>query len=395
MLLARLDGSIARLEQARQEIGAGAQNTRLQKRAGADLTRRLTEYALALNNTRRRVANNQISAGIWGDIESSASAGLLDESLLYLQAARGRSPGALPDLCEITDALFQELGQKSATAQWNSFSVFSAEDSFDALKDIIRIRYPVSAVWDLPVAVHEFGHFVASRLRHRRPDGSPFFSFQEYKGSFSPPAGIAQGNAKDAAGPAPAVQTGIDWRVYLDEIFADVFAAYAAGPSFACSCVLMRFNPAAAQAEADGKHPSYAKRACVILQTLRLRNNEKPGRRKFDAVIQLLDESWGAACRAAGSSPELPDEDRTWLAGQVSTMYYMLKTDDGALRFNDWETAGDKLPWLEEDATPPPDDYSLVELLNTAWMCRLKAGSNPARINENFIKLARRKLENV
>ena len=386
VLLARLDGLIARLELAQQAIAASGQNTRLQKRIGADLARRLVEYTEALKGTRRRVANNQMSAKTWGDIEAPASADLLDEALLYLQAAHSRGPDALPDLCEITDALFQELGGKSATAPWNSFSVFSAEDSFDALKHIIRVRYPVSAVWDLPVAVHEFGHYVSGKLHHQRPDSSTYLSFQEYKGSFVPPA-------QAGAGMGNGAQTGTDWKVYLDEIFADVFAAYAAGPSFACSCVLMRFNPALAHSEADGKHPSYAKRVYLILQTLRSRSNEKPGRRKLDAVIQLLDDAWRAACQTASISPDLSEEDRTWLSAQVSTIYYMLKNDDGGLRFNQWETAGDKLKWLEEREPASPGDYSILELLNTAWMCRLKEGSNPAQISENFLKLARRKLK--
>src|ERR1700691_3620418 len=149
-LLARLDGLIARLDQAQQAIATEGQDTRLRKRIGVDLARRLSEHTEALKLRRRKVAQaGKVPDNAWAEVKSSASASLLDECLLYLQAARSRGQDVAADLCEITDALFEELGKKANSVAWKSFSVFAAEDSFDVLTRVIRVRYPVSGVWDI------------------------------------------------------------------------------------------------------------------------------------------------------------------------------------------------------------------------------------------------------
>lgn len=393
-LLARLDGLIARLEQTLKAISTEGHDARLQKRIGNDLKDRLSAHTEALRDRRRKVASaGKVPDNAWAEVRSSTSADLLDECLLYLQTARSRGPDVAADLCEIIDALFEELAKKAKSVAWMSFSAFAPEDSFDVLTQIIRVRYPVSGVWDIPVAVHEFGHFLSGHLQHVGGNGSSLV-FEEYKNSFTPPQVMEQMRPEgglEVGGPQGPGR-GIDWRTRLDEIFADVFATYAAGPSFACSCLLFRFDPRGAQDEADGKHPSYAKRAHVILQTLRIRNNEQPGRGKLARAIQLLEKSWRAACEAAGTSPDVPESDQSWIDGQVANFYDMLKNDEGGLRFNDWEAATNKLSWLES-SIEPSGEFSIVELLNAAWMCRLKENSNPDQLSENFVKLARKKTE--
>jgi hypothetical protein len=378
LLLARLDGMIARLDQAKKALATEGLNTRLQERIGKDLERRLSEYMQTLKVRRKKVvADDRVPDNAWSEVKSSASSALLDECLLYLQAARSRGADVAPDLCEITDALFEELALKASSVVWKRFSVFAAEDSFDVMTDVIRVRYPVSGVWDIAVAVHEFGHFLSGRLRHLRDDGSSSLAFQEHRNSVVPPQQTAA--------------LGIDWRVWVDEIFADVFATFAVGPSFGCSCLLFRFDPSSAEDEADGKHPSYAKRAYVILRALRHLNNEQP-MGKLMRVIELLDSSWRGACQSAGTSPELSENYQTWLDGQVSTLYFMLRTDVGGLKFQGWESAQNKAGWLEK-LPDPPEEFTLVELLNAAWICRLKENSYPERLSENFVNLARQKTE--
>src|SRR6185437_2770771 len=125
LLLTRLDGMIARLEQAQKAITTQSQNTRLHKRIGNDLARRLSEHVTAIKVRRAKVAATGIvPSNAWSEVKSSSSATLLDECLLYLQAARSRGPDADPELCEITDALFDELAAKTSSVSWKSFSVF-------------------------------------------------------------------------------------------------------------------------------------------------------------------------------------------------------------------------------------------------------------------------------
>jgi hypothetical protein len=342
-----------------------------------------------VNRRSKVAANGEIPQNAWADVKSSAVASLLDESLLYLQAARSRGGAVEADLCEITDTLFEELAAKAKSTGWNSFSVFATEDSFDVLTQIIRVRYPLSGVWDIPVAVHEFGHFLSGRLRCQRADGTASLGFEDAKNSFVPPPAKNQ----TTPGAAPAQRSShIDWRAWLDEIFADVFATYAAGPSFAFSCLLVRFDPASSQQEVDGKHPSYAKRAHVILQTLRLCDNEQPGRGKLKPAIQLLDSSWQGACKAAGTSPDVSSDDQAWIDSQVNDIYYMLKINEGGLRFSEWDAANRKATWLEKPNSEV-GEFTLLELLNAAWICRLNEDSKPQKLSEAFVGLARRKTQ--
>jgi hypothetical protein len=397
VMLARLDGLIARLEQAQAAIAAQGQNTRLKKRIGDDLSRRLSEQTGALRARRSKIdPAGEVPSHLWSELqEPSEATSLLNESLLYLQAAHSRGPDSDADLSEITDALFEELGGKANSVSWKSFSVFSVEDSFDVLKQIVRVRYPMSGVWDIPVAAHEFGHFLSGRLRDQKRDGSASLIFEQYKSSFKPKAAGQPAPGGDASANigASSTGTGVDRSAWLDEMFADVFAAYAAGPCFACSCLLFRFDPSSAQAQKDSTHPSEARRAYVILTTLRTRDNEPPHPGSLRPIINLLESSWSSACKAAGTSAEVSDEDAKWIGSQISNLYQMLKTNEGGLRFDEWAGAENKVPWLEEIPQKGPQDFTVIELLNAAWLGRLKENSDPDRLSENFVTLARRKTE--
>lgn len=394
ILLARLDGQIARLAEAVKAVTAEGQNSRLKKRIGDDLARRLSAHAEALRQRRNKIAaSGNAGKNVWSEVKSSTSASLLDECLLYLQAARSRSIDGVGDLCEITDVLFEEIAGKAKNLPWESFSVFAAGDSFDVLKQIVRVRFPLSGVWDIPVAVHEFGHFLAGQLRHQAADGSSYLAFQEHKRSFVAPQ-TAEQTGPDGQPANPAAQSpasGIDWRAWLDEIFADVFATFAAGPAFACSSLLFRFDPSSAQEKSD-THPPFCMRAHVILGTLRRCNNEGPQKGNLGPIIEILASSWSSACKAAGRLAEIAEVDRVWIDGQISNLYDMLKADAGGLRFGQWQDAQEKSSWLVKIPQETPE-FTLLELLNAAWFARLSPNSKPDALNDNFIKLARRKTE--
>ena len=131
----------------------------------------------------------------------------------------------------------------------------------------------------------------------------------------------------------------------------------------------------------------------MILQTLGRCNQEAPCKGMFTPAIRILQESWTAACQAAGASSEVSENYRNWLDGQASTFYYWLKTSEGSLLFRGWQEAESKMSWL---SSPPdsPAEFTLVELLNAAWMDRLNGNSNPENLSDNFVRLARKKIQN-
>jgi hypothetical protein len=178
------------------------------------------------------------------------------------QAAHSRGNDVDADLCEITDLLFEEIARTGCPRSAGSTSTFATDDSSDPHADIIRIRYPLSAVWDIPIAVHEFGHFISRRIQQKRADGSTFLPFEVQKAAVLEQK---QAERPDAAQPAAAnaqspAQRAIDWPIYMDELFADILATYAIGPAFAFSAVMLRFDPLTSTVHEDGKHPPYADR---------------------------------------------------------------------------------------------------------------------------------------
>src|SRR5208282_2132211 len=122
-LLARLDGMLDRLGQAGRAIESVGQDTRLKKNAGKRLAGQISAQANDIRSRRNKVANGNFEQNVWSEVTETGISKLLDQCLLYLQAARSRGVDAPADLCEITDALYEELGANSEHLSWKSFSV--------------------------------------------------------------------------------------------------------------------------------------------------------------------------------------------------------------------------------------------------------------------------------
>jgi len=147
--------------------------------------------------------------------------------------------------------------------------VLSSDDFFRDFVQIIRLRFPFCGIWDLPVAAHEFGHFVAGQLNLTRMGGAHYLAVQEYK------SGFMQQNSEIRE----------EWGFWLEEYFADVFATFALGPAYGFTCLLLRFDPASAYQQLDNNHPVYARRVHVILQTL-LRMDREHDTRGHLAILR-------------------------------------------------------------------------------------------------------------
>jgi hypothetical protein len=249
-LLIRVDALLARLGQALQAIESakpkddGARGNRsLHETVGASLSNRLATHIAELSAKRTKIVNGTATASVWSLVNARACSELLDEALLYLQAAHSRQSDSTRDLCEIVDQLFGEIGNSIPYISWKSYSVFSAEDSFDKLTDVIRVRYPISAAWDIPITVHEFGHYVSDKILTKSINGAAQQTIRQY---------ILTEATRNVA--KPNADSGIVWTVWLEEMFADIFATLTLGPAFGYSSILLRFDPAQPAAERDGKH---------------------------------------------------------------------------------------------------------------------------------------------
>ncbi|MEY2488204.1 MAG: hypothetical protein QOC70_146 [Verrucomicrobiota bacterium] len=374
LLLARLDAFVTGYDEAEKAINSKGINPKLFQRAAPDLVHRISEQRKRIEDQRSRITKNQSSADSWNRLQTYEEEGsmLFGECLAFLQAARARGHDVDADLCEIADALLDELAGGLTNIDWKRFTVLATEEFFLDLAQIIRVRFPCSGIWDLPVSAHEFGHFVAGRLNVTRA-GSHSLPFQEYK----------EGFRKQYA------NRGGEWMFYLEEYFADVFATFALGPAYLCTCLLLRFDPASAHSENDKRHPSYAKRAHAILQTLRRMSLEKDAQ-GLKTAADALGELWNQTLTSAGQSLTVPEEDV--VAGLVSSFYEMLKSGAPLARFNRWENAKKQCPWVAKGELPAEvqaTDLKISDLLNAAWLCRLKPDADPRALSDNVIRLCR------
>ena len=236
---------------------------------------------------------------------------LFRECLAIVQVVRGA--GLDNGLCEIGDALLQDLGH-GADLHWGRFTILAESESIVELGSIVRLRFPEVSIWSLPVAAHEYGHFVGPRLEVQDPGQPSRHPFQDF---------LEQIREDDPR-----------YYYYGHEFFADLFATYALGPSFACCCILLRFDPVTASTEYS-THPSAAQRVYWLLSVLRAMDEQDPFL-SFSGIIKDLENWWSATLAASGQS-----------AGS-------LVSPDASSRLDSWR---DELFAMVEDHLPPGTRY--------------------------------------
>ena len=103
---------------------------------------------------------------------------LFEESLALVEGALVRGAKLDNGLCQIADALLDELRTKADVA-WGRFTILAEGEFFGEMAQIIRLRFPEVSIWNLPIAAHEFGHFVGPELKQPGPFGTFRYPFQE------------------------------------------------------------------------------------------------------------------------------------------------------------------------------------------------------------------------
>jgi hypothetical protein len=175
-LLARVDALVAQLDQTEKAIKSFGPDNKLYKRAGQAFLTSISNARQELISQRRKIEKGGFGAVAWATLhtkEQNCSA-LFGECLAFLQAAPARGQDVEADLCEIADALLDELSKDIPFVKWERFTVLSTEECYRDMTQIIRLRFPFYGIWDLPIATHEFGHFIAGHLNVARPDGTHY-----------------------------------------------------------------------------------------------------------------------------------------------------------------------------------------------------------------------------
>jgi hypothetical protein len=280
---------------------------------------------------------------------------LFREGLAVVEGSLARSSGVDGGLCRLADSLLNQLSDK-ADVPWDRFTILAEGEFYADLVDIIRLRFPETSLWNLPVAAHEFGHYVAERLTAPDSHAGRRFPVLELIHRLS------AGDSKEA--------------YFLHEYFADVFATFASGPAYACTCLLLRFSPLGAHLDHD-RHPSRLRRARLILDALeRMSTQYDSFLPPYGDLIRRLQTAW-AEMLGAEPSAHLDETRAAVLEGTLDELYSVLERSINNARYTGWDRALRLAGRLTPDHESPPqlgDEDDLRDVVNAAWLSRLRVG---------------------
>jgi hypothetical protein len=275
---------------------------------------------------------------------------LASETLAVVGGISMRVAGVASGADELPEALLASVARNMALG-YEFITVPSGSEFIDVMSDVIRVRYPGTGVWDLPVALHEFGHFLATHLpRSAEPSVSAIID----RGcSASPRRGY-----------------------FADELWADTFAAYVGGPAYAFSA-MTRFDVVGAAEDDLPSHPSAMKRAAAIRLTLGHSQAAWQRRRRaagsLEVPIASAEGLWRDRLRAAGVTTEPDPADRTYAEDLAGQFIGILSRDWPGIRYDDTQHAAAIRQGLDEGQPELPQDAGLIDVLNGGWWARRNA----------------------
>lgn len=269
--------------------------------------------------------------------------------------------------CRIADELLEEF-TVAADKVWSRRSLLSDSEYIGGPAQIIRLRFPVNGIWDLPVVAHEFGHLVGLDARY------------------------SDRIADCERVPSRDIRR-INW---LNEHFADLYATCVLGPAYACTCLLARFDPAADPRLSSDEHPSDDLRRHAIIWTL-----TKMGRGTHKPMADRLERTWND-CRSAATTEvvEIDGEDLARLNKWLPCLFELAKGACSAQTYQNWDWAEETGRLLANPAWGVPrlvlPNITIVDILNAAWSSRIKHGADTYAVgmaNSNALKMCHRVID--
>jgi hypothetical protein len=268
-----------------------------------------------------------------------------------------RDTGLDDRVCEMTDALLRRF--KLATQRSLPLPARQAALGV-ALHSVILLGFPEWSIWGVPLAGHEVGLAYADEKTEDELRDL-VRSFVSVDGQYS--------------------------EMYVRQLFADAFATYTQGLSYACAALLLRLSPRHDAAD-DPDMPADIDRARVIL--LMLEEAGELGGSLSDAVEHLRTIWMGAVRAHAG--PGLADEAEAEALGPPAEVDWLDDFTRSAIayfrRLPTVVPAYDQIRWDastlwaeallggEEGPGWTPVEDAVPDVLTAAW--RLRLGWRPA-----------------
>jgi len=283
-----------------------------------------------------------------------------------------RDAGLDEGICQIADELVQSCSAIGKT-NWNALTI-PANNEAVTLARSIRMGFPEWTLWAVPLTAHELGHVLITGGRNRLESGDTKTQWERY--IFNQVSGRNKKVQRD--------------RQHLLIYLADAFATYAMGPAYACSAILLRFNPLSAYTDGD-KYPADAKRAYVILNMLRrMLANDKQDTPPYDKTVDRLEAGWNSALARINSPASLSQAQKDHLESFNSYMLSQLSKGKGLYRGRRLKRTRAALDSLLANQSPSEilkGDEEGRDVLNAAWECRTENKYDLAKLQASAQRL--------
>jgi hypothetical protein len=294
---------------------------------------------------RQRIERGASAESGWSELENLQRdiSDRLSECLAFVEGALARKAAFDGGVCAVADAMLDALNRKADLA-WRRFTLVAAGEFYSTLSGIVRLRFTDTDIWSLPVCVHEFGHFAAAAPR--------FADFQSM---------AVREKENDSR-----------YDSHLRELFSDIFATYALGPSLLMACALLRFNPSTAETDS---HPSNAERVWCMLQTL-AKMDEAEGDAMFAPITTKTGAMWSKALNVSTPEEALSDEEHARLRPWFLEVYDMVQARVPALRYRTILRAQEIYSDFRQGRNSAlREDDEIPDVLNAAWLYRLNTAA--------------------
>ena len=317
---------------------------------------------LEVTKLRDRLTGAAAAPDPWGalqDVKTDA-VGLFTECLGFLGGAVALRSDLDAGRCRVANRLVADF-RRAAHLPGPAISVPAEREYVNTMSDLIRVRFPGEGLWDLPVVAHEFGHSVCDNLG----GGKARTAVHEAAATEQPkPGRLAQARA--------------------EELWSDVVATYVAGPAYAATCFRLRFDPSLAGVpDVLDTHPSPDKRAVAVLATLRrLEQRRVQGGSLAGSLAEVtadLEQAWAQELEEAGKT-EPPPEVIDRVEHAAAAYYDVLDAEAPTLRYCGLEAA-EAASWQLAKGRDRPAAAGIVDILNAAWLVRLRAEPADVAVN--------------
>lgn len=362
LLLAKIDALAQQLNWAESSLKNAKVEPRFSDAASVGFAVLLDQRRKELSHLRKSIPQTVTYSGSWQQLRSVSDScrEFFKETLEFLGGAMLRNLHAQNDICEIADVLLERLSKKTEI-EWKRVTLLAESHFFTETTGLIRLPFPDYGIWNLPISVHELGHFIGPRI----PDRKGGFPFQTRLTAIEKKYEEEQGSEEEMAQEIS----------HLREFFSDLFAIYALGPSYACSCILLSWDPQDDTACEDGEtHPSHAKRVHFILRALKEMSKTTDGD-PYHNFANNLGKLWQRNLTSAGRVTCLKQKSIPPLDYLLFELFPILDQFIPTLRYAGWKRAVElsgEFPLKSKMAKVMARKYEIPDVLNAVWLWRLR-----------------------